>query len=116
MAKYGSLSIHACDIAKKRNSNHMKGNVFHVCDLPCQAYQMLEFFAGKGNLSKCMKSVGYKTASFDILYSEGREEYHNTNFMDINSSSGMAYPVWIDSIYNDFCAGNCGTQKETVSI
>ena len=95
--KYQRLSIHACDTLK-HNRNHMKRNVFHMCDLPCQGYQMLEFFAGKGNLSKCMKSMGYKTASFDILYSEGREEYHNTNFMDINSSSGYAYSVLIESI------------------
>ena len=94
--KYRLLSIHACDTLK-HNRNHMKRNVFHMCDLPCQGFQMLEFFAGKGNLSKCMKSSGYTTASFDILYSGGRQEYHNTNFMDINSSSGFAYSV-IESI------------------
>ena len=113
--KYQRLSIHACDTLK-HNRNHMKRNVFHMCDLPCQGYQMLEFFAGKGNLSKCMKSMGYKTASFDILYSEGREEYHNTNFMDINSSSGYAYSVLIESIEWFTQWQWWGQKNETVSI
>lgn len=59
--------------------------------LHCQEFQMLEFFAGKANLSKCMKATGFKTASFDILYEEGRKPEHNSNFMDINSPSGFAY-------------------------
>ena len=57
---------------------------------------MLEFFAGKANLSRCMKVSGLRTASFDILYEEGRKLEHNTNFMDINSPSGFAQ---IDSNY-----------------
>ena len=50
----------------------------------------MEFFAGKANLSKCMKASGYRTASFDILYQEGHSEAHNSDFMDINSTSGFA--------------------------
>lgn len=90
--KYRLLSIHACDTLK-HNRNHMKRNVFHMCDLPCQGFQMLEFFAGRGVLSQCMRSSGYTVASFDIIYSSGRQESHGSNFMDLNSSSGFAYSV-----------------------
>lgn len=51
---------------------------------------MLEFFAGRANLSRCMRASGYTTVSLDILYDEGAKESHNTNFMDINSPSGLA--------------------------
>ena len=56
-----------------------------------QEYQMIEFFAGKGHLSSCMRASGYSTASFDILYTDGRKAEHGSNFMDINSPSGFAY-------------------------
>ena len=55
---------------------------------------MIEFFAGKAQLSTCMKAAGYRTASFDILFEDGRLDSHNSNFMDINSPSGFAYFVF----------------------
>ena len=54
---------------------------------------MYEFFAGRGNLSRCMKASGRKTASFDILYNAGkpdRKKPYGSNSMDFNSPSGFA--------------------------
>ena len=56
-----------------------------------QEYQMIEFFAGNAHLSRCMRASGYSTASFDILYTDGRRATHGSNFMDILSESGFAY-------------------------
>ena len=58
---------------------------------------MLEFFAGRGNLSRCMRASGKKTCSFDVLYDaskEGRSKSsYKTNAMDILSASGFALIV-----------------------
>ena len=54
---------------------------------------MYEFFAGRGNLSRCMKASGMRTVSFDILYNAekpGRNKSYGTNGMDFNSCSGFA--------------------------
>ena len=50
---------------------------------------MLEFFAGRGNLTTCMRACGWKTAALDILYNGGFPDC-NSNPMDINSRSGFA--------------------------
>ena len=58
--------------------------------------EMIEFFAGRGNLSRCMKLAGIPTASLDILYSGSRRERsHKSNAMDINSPSGFWFLCWI---------------------
>ena len=57
--------------------------------LSAQEFEWLEYFAGLGNLTKCMKSARYKSARFDILDNLHQEPY-NSNFMDMNSESGFA--------------------------
>ena len=57
---------------------------------------MYEFFAGCGNLTRCMRASGRRTASFDILYSvkkDCRDKPYGSNSMDINSASGFASTV-----------------------
>ena len=53
--------------------------------------RFVEYFAGEGRVSLCVRLSGRLTASLDIKYHEpifgGR-----TNFMDILSDSGMALP------------------------
>ncbi|CAL1145636.1 unnamed protein product [Cladocopium goreaui] len=57
-----------------------------------EEFETLEFFAGRGNLSRCMRLSGRKTCSFDILYKsgKGRSRPYGSNAMDINSTSGYA--------------------------
>ena len=61
---------------------------------PLQEYELFEFFAGNGNLSRCSRATGLKTASFDILYTGAQKASHGSNCMDINSPSGFAPLVW----------------------
>lgn len=54
-------------------------------------FDILEFFAGNGNLSKCMRYAGYATGSLDIIYSGTRNpnRVYRSNPMDMNSPSGF---------------------------
>ena len=48
---------------------------------------MVEFFAGRANLSRCMRVSGITTPSLDILYPGSRKERtYATNCMDMNST------------------------------
>ena len=56
-------------------------------------FNFLEFYAGRGNLSKCMKLTGMTVASFDVKYKSSRkqrEKPYTSNAMDILSPSGFA--------------------------
>ena len=57
-----------------------------------QEFDAVEFYAGRGNLTRFMKACSYKCASLDILYpiENKRKPKHNTNCMDILSDSGFA--------------------------
>lgn len=55
-----------------------------------QTFDMLEFYAGKGNLSRVMKLSGWRTGSLDIKYGARLKRPHNSNPMDILSPSGFA--------------------------
>lgn len=70
-----------------------------------QAYEWLEYFAGLGNLTKCMKSAMYKSARFDLLDNLEPERY-KSNYMDLNSTSGFALAVlfMLRSVAEDFAA------------
>ena len=66
---------------------------------------MIEFFAGRGNLSRCMRVSGRRTCSFDILYDAtrpGRSKPYKSNAMDINSASGFALIVCKDVCHQLF--------------
>ena len=55
-----------------------------------QEYDILEFFAGVGNLTKQALASGYSALRFDILDNPnlgGRK----SNYMDLNSVSGFAF-------------------------
>ena len=60
-----------------------------------QTYDVLEFYAGRGNLSRCMKLSGRRTGSLDLLYGKKVRFSKNnrSNPMDILSPSGFALPV-----------------------
>ena len=51
---------------------------------------MLEFYAGRGNLSRYCKLCGLRTGSLDILYQMATARSHNTNPMNLLSTSGFA--------------------------
>ena len=52
---------------------------------------MVEFFAGKGNLTKCMRLAQIPTMSLDIKYNPEtcRDRPHKSNAFDVNSVSGF---------------------------
>lgn len=69
-----------------------------------QSYDMLEFYAGKANLSRCMKLGGVRTGSLDIKYdvkvNPGRKRPRSSDPMDILSPSGFASLVYeIDEMF-----------------
>ena len=83
---------------KDKQANSTK--LWHPLEEFGSKFQVLEFFAGRGNLSRVMKSTGLRTGSFDIEYVEwqvGKE--YQSDVMDITGTSGFA---WFDSI------GHCG--------
>ena len=55
---------------------------------------MAEFFAGRGNLSRCMRLSGVTTASLDLLYPavprKSSPNRHVLNAMDMNTPAGFA--------------------------
>ena len=56
----------------------------------CQAFDCLEFYAGKANLSRCLKLTGCRTGSLDLKYGEDHlYDAGTTNPMDILSASGF---------------------------
>ncbi len=60
---------------------------------------MIEFFAGNGNLSRCMKLSGIQTGKLDILYpGSQKQRKYKTNVMDVNSCSGFALAGCILSV------------------
>lgn len=64
--------------------------------MPEQDYEFdaLEFFAGRGNLTRCLKLSGLRTGSFDVKYKSSRKKRskpYRSNCMDINSVSGFAH-------------------------
>ena len=55
-------------------------------------YDCVEFFAGKGNLSKCMRLSGLSTLSLDVKYPavpDGSNQKHEVNCMDMTTTSGF---------------------------
>lgn len=53
-------------------------------------FDMLEFFAGTGNVTRSMRASGLRVACFDILYPGSRKvRDYGSNPMDINSRSGF---------------------------
>ena len=54
-------------------------------------YQMVEFFAGKGNLTRCMRLSEIPTMSLDIKYNPEscRSPPFKSNAFDVNSVSGF---------------------------
>ena len=49
-------------------------------------FEYLEFFAGKGNLHRCMRAAKCKSCRFDITDSS-RKPHRKSNFMDLMHSS-----------------------------
>jgi hypothetical protein len=70
--------------------NWSKSNAY-TC--PTQEFDMLEFFAGRGNLSRYMKLSGYRTGSLDILYIANGQagKKRKSNPMNLLSVSGFAH-------------------------
>ena len=62
--------------------------VMRVC--AWQAFDVLEFFSGRANLSRCMKLSGLRAGSLDILYSVDSAKTRGSNPMDLLSDSGFA--------------------------
>ena len=82
-----------------------------------EEFQMLEFFAGRANLSRCMRASGIKTASFDVLYKLGNnnpEKPYKSNAMDINDTSGFA-PI-VKQFVEMFISGEGPPQLHTYHI
>ena len=55
-----------------------------------QEFDVLEFYAGKGNLSRYCRMSGLRTGSLDILYEMQTGRRYNTNPMNLLSTSGFA--------------------------
>ena len=53
-------------------------------------FDMLEYFAGRGNLTRCMRLAGFKTASYDLNYKGSRKpRVYKSNPMDITTAAGF---------------------------
>ena len=69
-----------------------------------QAFDVVEFYAGKGNLSRMMKLSGYRTVSLDLLYgsrtSRDGMKTRKSNPFDILSPSGFATLGNIIDLFN----------------
>lgn len=63
-----------------------------------QAYGCLEFFAGKGWVTRIMKSNNIATASFDIAYEIPGSDRDKPNAMDLLTQPGMASLLSIVSL------------------
>lgn len=61
-----------------------------------QEYQVLEFFAGVGRIASLAKLAGFHAVPIDLSYGEeiGRQMGKRSP-MDLNSNSGMVFPVCI---------------------
>ena len=70
----------------------ISGLVFHDFPIPFQDLAYIEFFAGVGNVFKCVRQHGYPAASVDIEYMESPPA---NNPMDINSAAGFSNPCCI---------------------
>lgn len=57
-----------------------------------QKFEVVELFAGKAWVSRCMKQCGQSVASFDIDFGEPRPGKQNA--MDLLSDAGFA-PLWL---------------------
>ena len=74
--------------------------------LASQEFDYVEFYAGKGNLSRCMRASGIRTASLDLLYRVKGSERHHSNCMDILSPAGfwnLGFKMWnltVKSLWN----------------
>ena len=54
-------------------------------------FDVLEFYAGKGNLSRYCKLANLRTGSLDIMYEMQSGRAYSSNPMDILSASGFAF-------------------------
>ena len=57
----------------------------------CQEFEWLEYFAGRGNLTRVISSSQYRTARFDLL-DHDQQWNRGTNFMNMAHASGFAFP------------------------
>jgi hypothetical protein len=55
-----------------------------------QEFSYIEYFAGMGNLTRCMKSAQYRSIRLDIK--DHSPETKKNNYMDLASAAGMAFP------------------------
>ena len=67
----------------------------------------IEFYAGNGNLTKCMRYAGYRTGSLDIKYPGSRDtsKVYSSNVMDITSPSGFWFLdlfFWLPGPFSGF--------------
>jgi len=56
-----------------------------------QEFDVLEFYAGNGNLSRYCRLAQLRTGSLDILYEMQTGRKYGTNPMDMLSVSGFAF-------------------------
>lgn len=64
----------------------------------CQEFTWIEYFAGRGNVTKCMKAALHRSARLD-LKDYKRHSVHNSNYMDMSHPSGYAPPARLISRY-----------------
>lgn len=78
----------------------------------CQAYGCLEFFAGKGWVSRVMKYREVPTASFDITYEIPGANPARPNAMDLLTDPGMATLSCIGPFSEIFWASGASTKPK----
>ena len=64
----------------------------------CTSWEIIDFFSGKGRISRLAAKAGFRVASYEILHdlptSKRRRKNRNfprRSFMDFNGESGFAY-------------------------
>ncbi|CAL1151357.1 unnamed protein product [Cladocopium goreaui] len=69
-----------------------------------QEFSYIEYFAGMGNLTRCMKSAQYRSIRLDIK--DHSPETKKNNYMDLASAAGMALAVIVllKGLHDDFAS------------
>lgn len=82
---------------------------------PSQVYDVVEIFAGKARLSRCLLACGYRVASLDISYwkdwaserQKAGKRVSKNNPLDLTTDAGFARLADLSDFKIPFCSG-CG--------
>ena len=90
----------------KKHEHEYSSHILQIIAWASQEFDVVEYFAGRGNLTKYMKLAGFRAGSLDILYATNgttgqASKKRKSNPMNLLSVSGFAsLGLWISTIKN----------------